>query len=112
MVTVPRPLALLLVLAVACTASAREKTIRTTYSAVDTGCTALGALDIVGLVDAAPDRARAQKIVANYKAATVACSIAFKAVQAATQVNDDASLSGMVSAALTLSGILHDLGVL
>jgi hypothetical protein len=113
-----RPLALLLALCLACTASAREKAIASTLATTDAARVAFVTFDAnyqQGLLAKATDKPTLDKQLADYRGkqakVEAAFALAYRAIAAAATVNSDASLSGMVSAALILSQSLHDLGV-
>lgn len=115
----PRSLApIVLALVFACGASAREKTIKTTYVAVNAAATGFVAFDKkhqLDVVAQAKDRATAEAELAAWRAKQAdverAVSAAFRAIAAAAIANDDPSVAGMLQAATVLSGLLHDLGV-
>lgn len=102
----------------ACGASARQKTINTTFSATNAAAEAFVKYDAAHQIDLAthaPDEGQAkaalsawridQQKVERYLAAT------YQAIAAAAIADNDSNFQGMVEAALQLSELLRTLGV-
>jgi V8-like Glu-specific endopeptidase len=110
--------ALVLALLVACSASARQKTIATTFAATDVARATFVAFDEAhqkAIVAKATDRASAEKAFAEYydtrQKVVDTFTVTYRAIAAAAVINTDQSLSAMLQAAVILSGALKALGV-
>lgn len=109
----------LIILLVACGASARERTMSTTFTTANVATAAFFAYEShheTDIVTKGPDRATVDKNLAEWKTKRVevqkAIAAVYNAIDLAQKANDDASLAAMVAQALTLTKSLQDLGVL
>jgi hypothetical protein len=113
-----RKLAIVTLLLVACSASARQKTIQTTLAATDVARAAFNTFDMSyqqSLLAKASDKTTLDKAIADYRAKqtkiVTAFAVTYRAIAAAAVVNDQPSLDGMIQAALILWKALQDVGV-